>query len=267
MSRSSSPARAEQLPGQPPTPVGVHIERVSIKPPAFWKNDPKLWFHQLEAQFQIAGIVQDLTKYNYVVSAIDTEVLQHISECLTNPPETDRYGNIKERLIRTFSDSQERQLRKLLSEIELGDKKPSQLLNEMNRLGGSAVSKELLKTLWLQRLPTNIQSVLAASTDTIENLAQMADKISEIQQPAMSSFAISTNTDITAAIQRLSLEVAELKVSYGRSEDRRRSRSRSQTPNRNNKVCWYHRKFKENARRCTTPCEFRNATENITPRQ
>ncbi|XP_064211987.1 uncharacterized protein LOC135265764 [Tribolium castaneum] len=185
------------MPDNPPdfnAAVQVEIERVTVKPPPFWKGDPKLWFIQLEAQFNLGKITSDTTKYHYVVSAIDTSVLQQIAAFVTNPPAVNQYEGIKQRLISTFSDSQERQLRKLLSEIDLGDKKPSQLLNEMKRLGDSAVSDELLKTLWLQRLPTHVQSVLATSSDPIQNLAQMADKIVEIQHMSSVSATITITT-------------------------------------------------------------------------
>jgi len=40
------------------------VNRISIKVPPFWKVDPKLWFIQLEAQFELAHITVDQTKYN-----------------------------------------------------------------------------------------------------------------------------------------------------------------------------------------------------------
>lgn len=74
-----------------------------------------------------------------------------------------------------------------MSDITLGDMKPSQLLNEMRRLGDTAVPSEILKTLWLQRLPPHVQSILATSWDSLENLAVMADKITDIEQPQIAA--------------------------------------------------------------------------------
>lgn len=84
------------------------------------------------------------------------------------------------------SVSEQRRLRQLLSDVELGDRKPSQLLRRMRQLLGSRKFDEaLLRQLFLQRLPTHVQSILAASKDsvTLEDLAELADCILDIQPP------------------------------------------------------------------------------------
>lgn len=261
---------------------GGQVNRVSIKPPPFWKVDPKVWFLQLEAQFQIANITADLTKFNYVVSAIDSEVLSQVMDVLNAPPASGKYDAIKDKLISVYSDSNEQRLRRLLSGLELGDKKPSQLLNEMKRLGGTSVPDELLSTLWTQRLPTQIQSVLATSSDSLCNLAKMADKIAEIEQPR--TCAVSESANLVETVQQLVREVAALKISFQSAPPSppspfhsARPRSRSTSTNResrkNNGTCWYHNRFKDAARKCVAPCIYFNSTpstlahsENQSPR-
>jgi hypothetical protein len=39
------------------------VSRVGIKISPFWPEDPAVWFAQLEAQFALAKITQDSTKY------------------------------------------------------------------------------------------------------------------------------------------------------------------------------------------------------------
>lgn len=249
----------------------THIDRVSVKPPPFWKTDPKVWFLQLEAQFVLANITADATKFNYVVSAVDTEILAQVTDILNSPPSANKYNTIKDRLISIYADSSEQRLRRLLSGLELGDKKPSQLLNEMNRLGGSTVPEPLLRTLWMQQLPTHIQSVLTTSSDSIDNLSKMADKIAEIDQHQPRNFTAATciNDDLTETVKQLAREVAELKTSVQRQSDSNRSsrtRTRSRTPNRNRTFgdgyCWYHHNFKEKARKCNAPCKYFHSTNN-----
>ncbi|GFQ92720.1 reverse transcriptase domain-containing protein [Trichonephila clavata] len=54
------------------------INRVAVKSPLFWRNKPNLRFFQLVAQFDIANITQDQTKYNIVFSALDEYIREFI---------------------------------------------------------------------------------------------------------------------------------------------------------------------------------------------
>lgn len=67
------------------------VNRVAIKMPPFWKTDPSIWFAQVEAQFDLSGITNETTKYNHIVSAVDTDILSQVSDIIQKPPETDRY--------------------------------------------------------------------------------------------------------------------------------------------------------------------------------
>ncbi|GBN02844.1 hypothetical protein AVEN_228248-1 [Araneus ventricosus] len=58
--------------------------------------------------------------------------------------------------------------------MQLGDRKPSRLLLEMRSKTGNRISEELLKYLFLQRLPTHMQKILAISNDNPDGLAEMA---------------------------------------------------------------------------------------------
>lgn len=92
----------------------------------------------------MGGITNDTIKYYYVISAVSTKILTQVTDIIQRLPELNKYDKLNERLINIFTDSEEKKLRKLLSEVELGDRKPSALLNEMQRLGGSTLSSELL---------------------------------------------------------------------------------------------------------------------------
>ena len=70
-----------------------------------------------------------------------------VTDILENPPEHDKYNKLKETLIARFTDSQEKQILMLLLGIELGDKKPSQLLRDMRALAMENATEGLLRTL------------------------------------------------------------------------------------------------------------------------
>lgn len=53
------------------------------------------------------------------------------------------------------------------------------LLRDMMTLGSSKVSDDLLKLMWMQRLPKQIQAILSVSSESLSQLALMADKIAD----------------------------------------------------------------------------------------
>ncbi|XP_066151499.1 uncharacterized protein [Euwallacea fornicatus] len=239
------------------------VGRFSVRAPPFWKSNPKTWFRTLESQFALAHITVDHTKYHHVVATVDSEILDQISDFLDNPPTSNRYEGIKARLIALFAESDESRLRKLLSRMDPGDKKPSLLLNEMRSLGGSAVSSEVLKILWTQQLPTSTQSILAGSSEPLDKMANLADKIADIVQPH--ACTVQALPPAETPFPRTADRMSRLERAVEQLTREVRSRSKSRTwPKRtevgptpaNSGTCWYHQKFKDKAKKCVKPCSF-----------
>ena len=68
-----------------------------------------------------------------------------------------------------------------MHEMELKDKQPSQFLREIEALAGKGISGDVLKTLWLQRLPPQLQMILDANEkETLDKMATIADKLTKI---------------------------------------------------------------------------------------
>ncbi|GBO18786.1 hypothetical protein AVEN_59291-1 [Araneus ventricosus] len=96
------------------------VSRIAVKVPPFWRENPAIWFSQLESQFITSGIVQDSTKYHTVVASVETEILSQVSDIITSPPNDDMYKTLKERLINIFSDSEERRPKKIVARCRIG---------------------------------------------------------------------------------------------------------------------------------------------------
>ncbi|GFU31430.1 uncharacterized protein NPIL_147101 [Nephila pilipes] len=94
---------------------------------------------------------------------------------ILNPPAEKSDTALRTRLCSQYVNSEEQRLRGLISGMQLGDRKPSRLLLEMRGKAGNRIAEELLKSLFLQRLPTHVQQILAISNDQLEKLAEMAD--------------------------------------------------------------------------------------------
>ncbi|XP_070156750.1 uncharacterized protein [Polyergus mexicanus] len=248
----------------------------SVRLPTFWKNRPGLWFIHLESEFNAYRVRSDDARYNAIVRHLDEEVMIAVADILEAPPVTGKYDSLKKHLIKRFTDSQEKQLRTLLRGIELGDKKPSQLLREMKTLAGTEATEGLLRTLWLQRLPARIQQfLLIIEGTTISKLAECADKLwehpttQEIQavtvpqasQEDLVSQLAKQVSELTLRIDEMSRNGSRNHRSRSRPRTRPGYRSRSRTPS-NPSMCYYHRRFADKARKCTTPCSYRPTEES-----
>ena len=145
-------------------------------------------FLQIEAQFNTQGILSQKTRFVYVITSPSPEIACEVRDLLIQPSEERPYDTLKAELIKRTAASEQRKLQQLLSREELGNRKPTQLLRRMKQLLGDhtpITDDAFLKQLFLQRLPANVQMVLASadpSTD-LPKLAEMADKINEVASP------------------------------------------------------------------------------------
>ena len=237
-------------------PVGdmPQIHRVQMRVPPFWPNDPEMWFAQVESQFLVSGITSDDTRYGYVAGNLEARYASEVRDVLTAPPAAGKYEKLKAELIRRLSTNQEEKTKQLLEREDLGDRKPSQFLRRLQQLAGAAVPDNLLRSIWLGRLPMSMQAILATQAKaTLEEVAELADAIAnatllhanEVRQAQPSN-----------QIQTLLREVAQLKSQLRRKQQ---GRSRSQSRNRSTSgakygKCWYHVRFGDKARKCQPPC-------------
>lgn len=253
-----------------------HVSGVSPKIPPFWPHRVKYWFITVEAQFDIAGIKTDSTKFSYLIGNLDAKYAHEVEDILSNPPPAGcRYEKTKELLIKRFSMSEEARVRQLLDGEELGDRKPSQFLRHLRALAGPSFSDDsIIRQLWTRRLPDQVRAILASHPDlSLEKLADLADNIIEVFSPAqVATVASRADTSMPAPStfeQRFEKRLDDLckqvaSLTRSRSSSRRRStpaqRPRDATPNK--RMCWYHQKFAEKATKCTKPCSWTQENAN-----
>jgi hypothetical protein len=54
------------------------VARVAVRLPSFWANRPASWFTQAEAQFNLAGISNELTQFYHVISQLDEKYVAKV---------------------------------------------------------------------------------------------------------------------------------------------------------------------------------------------
>lgn len=273
----------------PATAVTGNTDAISVNSRLlpFWRELPSIWFIQFEAVIDPLKTSDD-QKYRYLLQQLQSQDLRHITDILRSPPSTNKYEAVKKRLISVYEQSSVQNFQRLVSGLELGDQKPSQLLRQMRDLGTDMITEEGLKVEWLKQMPTNVRAVLAVNSDSsLDTLSTMADKMLEFTPTAVlapvttsqhSSQESNTISMLTKQLAELTYKIDEIdrrhrsrshtrSQSYGRANSRSRSRSdrnyhNKRTQNRQfkapaNGICYYHNKFGKEAHRCKTPCNWK----------
>lgn len=246
----------------------AQVARVAFRPPPFWEKDPDLWFMQIESQFVVSGITVDHTKFHSVVSALDASVLSYVRDIISNPPPTDAYKAIKDRILSQFSQTETVKLKQLLQDLHIGDLRPSQLLMQMRHLADGKVNDDLLKPLWIQRLPLSSQQILSTCRDSLSDLSVIADKIHEVSGTSEIATVKTHFKSHGDEIEDLRNEIRELKHEVQRLSRRDRGKThakregQSKSRERKQGLCWYHSHFNTKAQKCISPCSFSENERN-----
>jgi hypothetical protein len=204
------------------------VSAVAIKLPTFWTTQPAVWFTQAEAQFHIKNVTQDITKYYYVVSALDQTTASRILDVLASPPENDKYNNLKTKLIATFGLSRRDRASRLLHLSGIGDRKPSELMDEILSLLDGHKFCLLAEQIFLEQLPEDIR-------------LQIADD--DFADPR----ALALRADILWLAKQQSATHNIHRVTTQKMHSQKKV-----TPNQD--WCFYHNKFGQQARKCHSPC-------------
>jgi hypothetical protein len=101
--------------------------------PQFWAERPAVWFAQAEAQFSLAGISSEQTKFCYMILQLDQCYTLEVEDIITSPPKHDPYTTLRTELVRRLSPMKEHHVHDLLT-LEMGNRKQPQFLRHLRNL-------------------------------------------------------------------------------------------------------------------------------------
>lgn len=275
-------AQASNSRASPESTLNPRVESYRVpKLPPFFREDPALWFLQLESTFRTAKITDQTTMGDYVISTLETEGVACCRDIILKVDKSNLFKEIKERILATFSTSAEDKLRRLLKGNVLTDGKPSLVLHRLRGLDDGSCGEGILKSIFLDQLSPQTRAILAAlEIADLNKLALIADQIHEVSgNQNIQTFAVknksfsdapkerstTTNDSINALTSAISELIRRMPLNNQDSRSRSRSksregfnraRSRSRSPDH---ICWAHKKFGNLARSCRKPCSWVNA--------
>lgn len=226
---------SQSIIGEPET--NIPTMAVSIKIPPFWPDDAEVWLAQIEAQFKARNISNSNTKFYQVVSALTPEVACQVRDVILQPDVQNPYENLRDEILKRLTDTKEQKFQKLLQMDSIGDRKPTQLLRQMQMLLGEHEG-DFLKQLFMSKLSSEVQAILTChQTKSLKDIAEIADSIMlALNKQEPRTHQISEESEINA----LRNEIEKLKIQRSNS----------------NQICWYHQRFGKNAKKCFKPCQF-----------
>jgi hypothetical protein len=209
---------------------------VALKLPPFWPEDPETWIEQVEAQFHIRNITADNTKFYYVVAALDPPTARRLRDTIKTAPEGSRYATLRTRITDTFALTESDRANRILNMHGLGDRKPSELMDEMLALADGHTPCFLFKQVFINQLPQALQVQLATvDFANPRRFSLEADKLWGAKVAAEASSA-STINKVNAKVKSKHNNAALVDASGG--------------------LCFYHAKFGSGAQKCRAPCHF-----------
>lgn len=240
-----------------------------MKLPAFWNANPVAWFAQAEAQFSLRNIHAEETRYWYVISALDSSTSIRVTPLLPTLPSRHSYTELKSLLLTTFGQSDDQRARLFLGIIEIGDRQPSEVMDEMIRLHGPEEPNFILRFAFKRLLPQPVRHALSAypSIDLRAWAREAYRLMSDHDDRALSIAAVSASPPRQ---QRRHTPLADLDESEDTPQVaatnyqpcfRRRlttapmlQAAREERPA--DGLCYYHRRFAAAAFNCRQPCTW-----------
>ena len=255
----------------PEDSTDVAAPAANIKLPTFCAADAATWFQRVEVKFRLKRETSDSRKADHVLAALPEETFPLISDWLTEQGNDDiLYPALKKQLLTLFVATPEERAEKLmrLTRLPLGDQRPSAAFMDMKALtrmpttdNGSS-KLDLLRVLWLMRLPDNIRAGITNFMDlTEQQIIKLADSLqgatcSAAPKPVLAAQEddrdVNDSTEPAAAAYRRT----QPRAPPGRHQQKPQPPSSPPSHDPQEKVCFYHRRFGYKAKNCQAPCAW-----------
>ena len=214
------------------------VNAVSIKLARFNPARCEYWFATAEAEFNLRQppITADRTKFSYVLASLEGDTIDRVIDLVRAPPANDAYTAIKNRLLEAFGRTPIERCKALLDWPGLGDGTPSSMLSKMLATlpGGDDPNTNLVKTLFLRQLPSDVQDHLGGMISLpIRELARNADR-----------FFASSGSRLNPSSSSSFISMAEIDAVSARNQ---RGSIGGTT---GGDLCFFHAKYGKEARKC-----------------
>ena len=238
------------------------IEAISTKLPEFYANNPDGWFINAEAQFAIARITDERTKFFHAVRALDpktSEEIQHFlnEECQRTGENATPYSNLKKKLLSVFGRSKTSKMAELLGMHSFNENGAESTLRRMRVLCTDIDTMLQCKLLSMASASTRT-AVSSLEFETAEELAKALDQAMEKERfsMAINQQSVQATLESTSeSVHQCDISAVTKRLDSSRNKDQ--LSSKQFTTQKDRQICFYHERFGLKARKCSgSPCKF-----------
>jgi len=262
------PQHVQQHAPPPALPHKVHLTN-------FWTHQPAVWFTHAEALFQTYNVQEERMRFNLVLPTLSEDTLVRVAAIVTAPHLlATPYTDLKTRLLEVYQPDVWELSSQILRFRELGDQKPSQLMDSLLALLPIGEEPGLLfKTVFLDRLPNDVRTHVqgAARHQDCRELAAAADVIwrarNQKNTSTLAAVALNPVEEIADTVAALKIQPSgnEARGSgrrggRGRGRGKPNSRGGGQPSQRKAYLCFKHARFGDAAWECEDPARCTAAT-------
>lgn len=146
------------------------IHSVSVKIPDYMPNRPDLWLIQADAQFSIARITTEETKYYHLLSRLPPSIIEKCADLVVTPHAPGHYEKLRQIIKDRFTPSSSDRITSVLYRSQfVAGTKPSLLFREMLSQAADTIAYDIV----LQRFNTIMpDTIRAACTRSINDLTE-----------------------------------------------------------------------------------------------
>lgn len=142
----------------PPDPT---VGALTLHMPSFIPSHPQLWFILIELDVENYKITSDVSPFRWVAGPLSPGATLQVRKVALS---SRNYDALKEAVISWIAPAEDQRIRQMPQGIELGSKKPSELLREMRPVkGANSGDDPMLGELRLQRLVLHLPPSLTTA--------------------------------------------------------------------------------------------------------
>ena len=263
------------------------------KIPPFETLDPEFWFQQCESQFIISKIIDDQTKYHYIVAHLPLKISRLVRDVIKHKYTANLYKELKQAVIDRLSTHAAARVNALLEDTRMQPGElPSHFYRRMMELAATDVSFNVVFSRFISLLPSNISDSIQSEANTVLANFKEAQKIDDKRVAAIldtaDAIASRSGKQVAAAHKKATRprqQVASTRQPssprYQNNQQRSNSRPQQQQQRRSTSqrppsrppqqrrpfswFCFNHARFGDNTRKCAEPgkCTYRQTVASV----